>query len=216
MKGYLDDLLRKDRIQAPRDDDGDHIDDSDDGHDDTLGKSELAAVRRLLAAADRVGDRDTKFERFFAALRDVLAQNPDAKVVVFSFFKRTLEYLQRQLSRAGISNALIHGDVGMRDRQRRMRKFWDDASLTVLLSSEVGGEGLDLQVGNVLFNYDLPWNPMRVEQRIGRLDRYGQKNDKILIYNFSMKGTIDEIILDRLYGRINLFERYIGDLEAIL
>ena len=216
MKGYLDDLLQKGRIQAPRDDEGDYIDDSDYGFDDILDKSELAAVRRLLAAADCVGERDTKFEKFVAALHDALAENPDAKVIVFSFFKRTLEYLQRQLSRAGISNALIHGDVGVRHRQRCVRRFWDDSSLTVLLSSEVGGEGLDLQVGNVLFNYDLPWNPMRVEQRIGRLDRYGQKNDKILIYNFSMKGTIDDIILDRLYGRINLFERYIGDLEAIL
>ena len=216
MKGYLEDLLQKGKIRAPREDDGDHIDESGYGDDDSLDKSELKAVRRLLAAADRVGDRDTKFEKFIAALRDVLAQNPNAKVVVFSFFKRTLEYLQRQLSSAGISNALIHGDVGVRDRQRRVDKFWKDQSLTVLLSSEVGGEGLDLQVGNVLFNYDLPWNPMRVEQRIGRLDRYGQKSDKILIYNFSMKETIDDIILDRLYGRINLFERYIGDLEAIL
>ena len=216
MKGYFDDLLRKGKIRAPSADEGDNIDDYDYENDDSLDSSELAAVRRLLAAADRVGDQDTKFEKFIAALCDTLAQNPNAKVVVFSFFKRTLEYLQRRLSGAGISNTLIHGDVAVRDRQRRVRKFWDDAGLTVLLSSEVGGEGLDLQVGNVLFNYDLPWNPMRVEQRIGRLDRYGQKSDKILIYNFSMKGTIDDIILDRLYGRINLFERYIGDLEAIL
>ena len=216
MKGYLDHLLRTGKIQAPREDDGDHIDESADGGDDSLDRSELVAVKQLLAAAERVGGRDMKFEKFIGALRDTLAQNPNAKVVVFSFFKRTLEYLQRQLFRAGISNALIHGTVPVRDRQRRVRKFWDDPSLTVLLSSEVGGEGLDLQIGNVLFNYDLPWNPMKIEQRIGRLDRYGQKNDKILIYNFSMKGTIDDIILDRLYGRINLFERYIGDLEAIL
>jgi hypothetical protein len=68
----------------------------------------------------------------------------------------------------------------------------------------------------VIFNYDLPWNPMRVEQRIGRLDRYGQRHEKILIYNFSMIGTIDDEILNRLYRRINVFERFIGDLEAIL
>ena len=216
MRGYLTHLLREEKIRAPREDDGDHISESDDADDDLLDNSELVAIRQLLKAAERVGDQDTKFEKFIAALRDALAQNPNAKVVVFSFFKRTLEYLQRQLSRAGVSNVMIHGDVPARDRERRVRTFWDDPSLTVLLSSEVGGEGLDLQIGNVLFNYDLPWNPMRIEQRIGRLDRYGQKNDKILVYNFSMKGTIDDIILDRLYGRINLFERYIGDLEAIL
>lgn len=85
-----------------------------------------------------------------------------------------------------------------------------------MLSSEVGGEGLDFEFCNAIFNYDLPWNPMRVEQRIGRLDRYGQRHEKILIHNFSMVGTIDDEILTRLYSRINIFERYIGDLDAIL
>ena len=216
MKGYLENLLSTRKIKYSRVDDGDKIDDSIDERDDPLKKKELDAVNYLLEAARLVGDRDTKFEMFIGALQDILKQNPYAKIVVFSFFKRTLVYLCHRLSSAGISNEMIHGDVSLRDRQRRVRKFWDDRHLTVLLSSEVGGEGLDLQIGNVLFNYDLPWNPMRVEQRIGRLDRYGQRNDKILIYNFSMKGTIDDIILDRLYGRINLFERYIGDLEAIL
>lgn len=216
MKGYFKDLSNQGKIRAPRVDDGDLIDETGNEDDDSLDKSELKAVGRLLEAAKRVGDRDSKFEKFLAALRDVLTQNPYAKVVVFSYFKRTLEYLQQQLASAGISNALIHGDISVPDRRRQLSRFWEDPNLTLLLSSEVGGEGLDLQVGNVLFNYDLPWNPMRVEQRIGRLDRYGQKSDKILIYNFSMKGTIDDIILDKLYGRINLFERYIGDLEAIL
>ena len=216
MKGYLKRLLETGRIRAPAQDDGDCIDDDSDTRDYPLDQSERSAVNRLLKASERVGGRDTKFEKFLAALRDVLAQNPKAKVVVFSFFKRTLEYLRRELSSAGVSSTLIHGDVTMQERQKNMRKFWEDSDLAVLLSSEVGAEGLDLQIASVLFNYDLPWNPMRVEQRIGRLDRYGQKNDKILIYNFSMKGTIDDIILDRLYRRINLFELYIGDLEAIL
>ena len=216
MKGYLNQILNTQRIQSPGQDDGDRIDDSADPEDCLLDQSEQSAVKRLLNAAGNVGDKDTKFEKFLGALREVLTRNPRSKTVVFSFFKRTLEYLQRELSRAGISNALIHGDVSTRERQRHIRGFWEDSGPTVLLSSEVGAEGLDLQIANVLFNYDLPWNPMRVEQRIGRLDRYGQKNDKIFIYNFSMKGTIDDIILERLYGRINLFELYIGDLEAIL
>ena len=75
---------------------------------------------------------------------------------------------------------------------------------------------VDFEFCNVIFNYDLPWNPMRVEQRIGRLDRYGQRHEKILIYNFSMIGTIDDEILKRLYSRINVFEKYIGDLDAII
>jgi superfamily II DNA or RNA helicase len=216
MKGYLEELIRDGRIRGPREDDGDVIDPEADAEDDSLGKAELAAVRRLHQAVDRVGGQDTKCDQFMVALKEVRAQDPGAKVIVFSFFKRTLDYLLRRLTREGITSALIHGDISQRDRQKRVRQFWDDPDLTVLLSSEVGGEGLDLQVANVMFNYDLPWNPMRVEQRIGRLDRYGQKHEKILIYNFSMRGTIDDIILRKLYGRINIFERYIGDLEAIL
>src|SRR5262249_30317250 len=80
----------------------------------------------------------------------------------------------------------------------------------------VGSEGLDFQFCHILFNYDLPWNPMVVEQRIGRLDRFGQAAEKILIFNLSAPGTIEDEILRRLYGRIKLFEAYIGDLEAIL
>ena len=216
MKSYFENLLSTSNINAPSAGDGDSIDDSLNEQDYSLNCAEIKAVRCLLDVAKRVGDQDTKFGIFLHALRNSLAQNPNAKIIVFSFFKRTLDYLSRRLSSAGIPNAVIHGDVSMKDRQKRVRKFWNDHRLTVLLSSEVGGEGLDLQVASVIFNYDLPWNPMRVEQRIGRLDRYGQENDNIFIYNFSMKGTIDDIILSRLYGRIDLFQRYIGDLEAIL
>ncbi|MBE9012363.1 hypothetical protein IQ250_19375 [Pseudanabaenaceae cyanobacterium LEGE 13415] len=87
---------------------------------------------------------------------------------------------------------------------------------SVLLSSEVGSEGIDLQFCRFLINYDLPWNPMRVEQRIGRLDRLGQKADRISIINFSLVDTIEERILDRLYDRIRVFQESIGDLENIL
>ena len=216
MRGYFKNILNNKKIKAPRSDDGDFIDISVDGDDDALAKSEMKTVNRLYAMAKRLGNHDTKFEKFYEALLELLNQNPKSKVIVFSFFKRTLEYLSNQISSRGISNRLIHGDIKVVDRQRSVRKFWSDPKLTVLLSSEVGGEGLDLQIANVIFNYDLPWNPMRVEQRIGRIDRYGQKNEKIFIYNFSMKGTIDEIILERLYKRIDIFERYIGGLEPIL
>jgi hypothetical protein len=82
--------------------------------------------------------------------------------------------------------------------------------------SEVGSEGLDFEFCNVLVNYDLPWNPMRVEQRIGRLDRFGQKHEKIFIYNFHVSGTIETDIYERLYDRINVFRDSIGELEPIL
>ena len=88
--------------------------------------------------------------------------------------------------------------------------------MEILLSSKVGSEGLDFQFCDTLFNYDLPWNPMEVEQRIGRLDRIGQESPTIRIFNFWIEGTIEERILGKLYERINIFERSVGELEMIL
>jgi superfamily II DNA/RNA helicase len=106
----------------------------------------------------------------------------------------------------------LEGDI----RGQRLDQFRDDPSVRVLLSSEVGSEGLDLEFCHVLVNYDLPWNPMVVEQRIGRLDRLGQKSDSILIFNLSMPGTIEDRVLERLYARVKVFETSIGELEVIL
>ena len=86
----------------------------------------------------------------------------------------------------------------------------------MLLLSQVGAEGLDFEFCNVMVNYDLPWNPMQVEQRIGRLDRFGQQHEKIFILNMHVPGTIESDIFERLYSRIGVFERSIGELEPIL
>ena len=97
-----------------------------------------------------------------------------------------------------------------------IQNFAETGGPNVLLSSEVGSEGIDLQFCRFLVNYDLPWNPMKVEQRIGRLDRLGQKADRISIINLSLVDTVEERILQRLYDRINLFRESIGGLEEIL
>jgi superfamily II DNA/RNA helicase len=110
---------------------------------------------------------------------------------------------------------VISGSFPPVEREKRIAQF-REGKYQILLSSEVGSEGLDFQFCHILFNYDLPWNPMVVEQRIGRLDRFGQKAERILIFNLSAPGTIEDEILNRLYRRIKLFESYIGDLEAIL
>ena len=101
---------------------------------------------------------------------------------------------------------------------RRFEKIdqFKNGEFDILLSSEVGSEGLDMQFCNVIFNYDLPWNPMRVEQRIGRIDRIGQKAEKLLIFNLVVEGTIEDRIYSRLYDRLGIFESSIGELEPIL
>jgi hypothetical protein len=109
----------------------------------------------------------------------------------------------------------MHGGVS-ESKQALLQRFESDPGIRILLSSEVGSEGVDLQFCRLLVNYDLPWNPMRVEQRIGRLDRLGQKAQKILIWNLFYDDTIDARIYERLYDKLDLCRQALGDFEAVL
>jgi len=144
------------------------------------------------------------------------AETPERKVMVFAFFKDTLRYIGRQLEREGIRCHFITGDTPPADRLKVIDQFREDPGAKVLLSSRVGSEGLDFQFCSALVNYDLPWNPMDVEQRIGRLDRIGQESPTIDIFNLWVEDSIENRILRRLYERLRIFERAIGDLEAVL
>ncbi|MGI8476369.1 MAG: helicase-related protein, partial [Thermomicrobiales bacterium] len=170
----------------------------------------------LFRLADKLGDTDSKFAQFEQAINRVLHENITSKALVFSFFKGTLRHLEHQLRRLGHDVLVIHGGVPIPERRRLIDAFKNEPEHRIMLSSEVGAEGLDFQFCDVLFNYDLPWNPMQVEQRIGRLDRFGQKSKRIRIYNFVIEETIETRIFQRLYDRIQIFERSIGDLEQIL
>lgn len=159
---------------------------------------------------------DSKYEKLREVLENRFRREPEVKVIIFSFFKKTLHYLNRRLSKEGFAPLMIHGDVPMDERQQIIELFKSEPGRRILLSSEVGSEGIDLQFCRVMVNYDLPWNPMKVEQRIGRIDRIGQKAERITILNFAVAGTIEEKILSRLYERIGIFEKSLGDLEPIL
>lgn len=193
---------------------------ADEDFDDVVGVDDLdetsmsdleGAVRTQLVA---LGDTDTKFDRFLEQLAE-LRRVGVRQVMVFSFFRRTLAYLERRLREEGESVRSMHGGVRMDDRIRLMAGF-RAGEFDILCLSEVGSEGLDFEFCQALVNYDLPWNPMRVEQRIGRLDRFGQQHDKIFILNFHVPGTIETDIFERLYTRIRVFEESIGELEPIL
>jgi superfamily II DNA or RNA helicase len=166
---------------------------------------------------------DSKYKAFSDELGKHLRDHPAEKIVVFAFFRGTLTYLKRRLEADGIRSTLIYGGMGTQvvgnralDRKTvEIERFRAADGPSVLLSSEVGSEGIDLQFARMVFNYDLPWNPMRVEQRIGRIDRMGQKNDAIVVGHFATEGTIDDRILNRLYQRVNVFKESIGDLEEI-
>jgi len=167
-------------------------------------------------------EKDSKFERFWEAIQTIWSDDRkrharQRKIIVFAFFRRTLEYLAGALGDRGINYRLIHGGLAMNERVEAMDAFLDDdAGVQVLLSSEVGSEGLDLQAASVVVNYDLPWNPMVVEQRIGRIDRIGQRSPTLTIVNLVLKHTIEDEILMRLYNRIGIFEETIGEIDPIL
>jgi ATP-dependent helicase HepA len=178
--------------------------------------SQLERLEGLVHLGNKLNSVDTKFEFFVHALKEVFLQEPTSKVLVFAFFRGTLDYLYTRLMQNGFQVQIIHGDIKLPERKSNVDQFREDPKVQILLSSEVGSEGLDFQFCNTIFNYDLPWNPMKVEQRIGRLDRFGQKHKRINIYNLVIENSIEERIFMRLYERIGIFKAAIGDLEAIL
>ncbi len=117
------------------------------------------------------------------------------------------------LQQHGISSVPFRGGF-KRGKKDWMKELFQNRA-QVLIATEAGGEGINLQFCSHMINYDLPWNPMRLEQRIGRIHRLGQKND-VHIYNLATKHTVEEHILKLLYEKINLFERVIGELDEIL
>jgi SNF2 family DNA or RNA helicase len=162
---------------------------------------------------------DSKFNAFSKILIDFFADYPAEKVVVFSYFRETLRYLHERLDELRIPSMILMGGTAEKTAPSKTQiidNFRTDPKVRVLLSSEVASEGVDLQFSRFLINYDLPWNPMKVEQRIGRIDRLGQESEKIFIWNLVYDDTIDSRILTRLYTRLNLFERALGGLEAII
>ncbi len=176
-------------------------------------------IRSVLSMAEHLDPTDPKWEALLIIIRNK-QRLPNNKLLLFSSFRHTLFYLLERLKQEHIRVALIHG--GTPDEERRTvrenfsRPKEDATALDVLLSSEVGCEGLDYQFCDCLVNYDLPWNPMRIEQRIGRLDRYGQTSDTIAIYNLITPGTVDAEIYERCLVRIGIFHQAVGGSEEIL
>ena len=135
------------------------------------------------------------------------------KVLVFTGFRQTLETITAEVGRAGLPAVTYHGSMSRRDKETAIARFRDEAA--VLLSTESAGEGRNLQFCHVMVNMDLPWNPMQIEQRVGRLHRVGQEHD-VLLTNLVARGSIEQRILHVLEAKINLFELVVGELDMIL
>ena len=194
----------------------------DDEHEASFSPAEVRALRPLAEAAQE--SQDEKLEALREMLAHAFGELEADRAIVFSTFRGTLRYLSRELARREFSLEVMHGGTPARDEEckrgeksrERIATEFRRGAFQILLASEVAGEGLDFEHCCVVVNYDLPWNPMRVEQRIGRCDRLGQASDKIHIRSLASEGTLESRILDRLYQRLGIFERALGELEVVL
>lgn len=173
----------------------------------------------VLELADNLPEEDPKFDQLMDVIQEKQLEENN-KIILFSTFRHTLAYIRRKLEVTNLRVAQIDGSVKDEQRSEFHDRFKlpkeDENAIDILLFTEVGSEGLDYQFCNLMVNYDLPWNPMRIEQRIGRIDRRGQTSDVVNIYNMITRGTVDADIYERCLMRIGVFERSIGECEAIL
>lgn len=194
-----------------------------DVEDFTLSDDEYSTfgdmAKRLIVLAENLPDDDPKFDALFEIIVEKQNQSNN-KIIIFSTFKHTLAYLREKLDDSGLRIAQIDGSVKDDDRYDLRGRFELDKSdpnaIDILLFTEVGSEGLDYQFCNMMINYDLPWNPMRIEQRIGRIDRRGQQSEVVNIYNMITSDTIDAEIYKRCLLRIGIFEDSVGECSDIL
>ena len=178
-----------------------------------------SAAKEVLELAGSLPEEDPKFDSILSIISQKQACENN-KIILFSTFRHTLAYLRKKLSAMGFRVAQIDGSVKDARRLELREQFEKDKddpdAIDILLFTEVGSEGLDYQFCDMMINYDLPWNPMKIEQRIGRIDRRGQKSESVSIYNVITGDTVDADIYDRCLLRIGVFEKSIGECEEIL
>lgn len=162
-----------------------------DLHDRAVGMNEHAKLTRLTKLVEDFND----------------------KIVVFTQFRATQDLIVAHLRDAGFDASVFHGGLSRMEKESAVRRFQDQAR--VLVCTESGSEGRNLQFANGLCNYDLPWNPMRIEQRVGRLSRIGQMRD-VHVFNLVAAGTVEQSVLHLLEAKLNLFELVIGEIDMIL
>lgn len=176
-------------------------------------EGEMAILEKLIKHAERLKEQDRKLKGLVdTVVGTILRQNPNEKVLIFTEYRSTQEYLREALAaRFGEDKVeLLHGSMDRDERRAAILRF--DEGSQFLISTEAGGEGINLQRNcHVMVNYDLPWNPMRLVQRVGRLYRYGQAK-RVLVFNLHAKGTLDEDIIELMYRRL---ESVVSDMASV-
>ncbi len=192
------------------------LDGDEEGDDGIFSDAEIpdesSMVRDLLRIAPEGTDR--KFDRLLHVLSHLRGKNPDERVIIFTQYRETLEFLRIELAKIYGSEKVVTIKGGPLDQKiEAVERFWDDDGAKILISTSAGGEGINLQIARVLFNYDLPWNPMAVEQRIGRIHRFGQK-EVSQVYTLVAEGTVEERIYALLWDKLTEIARSIGKMDS--
>ena len=147
------------------------------------------------------------------ALQKLIQSSGQDKLLIFTHFQSTLDALAERLTAMGVDFIPYHGGLTTQQKDAAIRRFEEEGQ--ILLSTEAAGEGRNLQFCHVMINFDLPWNPQRIEQRVGRIHRVGQTN-RVEIFNLSAQGTIEDYLLNILDRKLNMFELVIGEMEMVL
>ncbi|PJZ69896.1 RNA helicase [Leptospira perolatii] len=172
-------------------------------------KRELLSLNRLILLGKKIKE-DRKSQKLKETIAK-LKKEGHHKFIIFTQFRSTQDFLASTLSDYKVT--VFHGSLSADAKEAAIQEFRN--STEILICTEAGGEGRNLQFSNVLFNYDLPWSPLKIEQRIGRIHRFGQK-DNVFIFNFASKDTVAERILEVLSNKIRLFEESIGVSDELL
>jgi SNF2 family DNA or RNA helicase len=178
----------------------------------TVTAAEKNRLREIKEIADRVTDT-TKQRRLRDIVKTVDEQLDTTRVVVFTQFRATQEEIATSARKLNQPVHPVNGDLSSKQKDVVVSEFEEEGG--VLVATDSISEGRNMQFCNAMVNYDLPWNPMKVEQRIGRIDRIGQERE-VHVFNLALEGTVEEHVLDKLYGKINLFTQSIGGLRDIL
>lgn len=164
---------------------------------------------------------DTKYDQLLITINRLFEVLENKQIIIFSFFTKTIDYLRNRLEEDGFSVGVITGQTPLVENGGHLGRYeiienFKQKKFNILLASDVGGEGLDFQFCQAMLNYDLPYNPMKIEQRIGRIDRFGQQAEKVFVANMYLASTVDERIYQLLYERVNLIHESIGMFEPII
>jgi SNF2 family DNA or RNA helicase len=174
---------------------------------------EISKVNDLINIVPEEVDR--KFDTLTRAIDTIRNSNPNEKFVIFTQYVETLTFLKERLELIyGHDKVAVIKGGPLDDKIEAKDRFWDENGAQFLISTSAGGEGINLQIGHILFNYDLPWNPMALEQRIGRIHRYGQRETS-QVFNLVAEDTIEEKIYEILNSKLTDIATSIGKIDAI-